>query len=57
MAKKKEVLSLLMSVNRSDIDEPGRAILGSLIEHTQSRGNVEGLADRSDSQKLGLAYA
>ncbi|KAJ4307857.1 hypothetical protein N0V84_012450 [Fusarium piperis] len=49
MAKKTEILSPLMSVNRSDFDEAGRAVLDSLIENTQSRSDNGGLSDRSDS--------
>ncbi|KAL6366246.1 hypothetical protein LRP88_00091 [Fusarium phalaenopsidis] len=39
MAKKEEVLSLLMSVDRSDFDETSRAVLGSLTENIQSCSN------------------
>ncbi|RMJ04978.1 hypothetical protein CDV36_014355 [Fusarium kuroshium] len=41
MAKKQEVLSLLMSADRSDFDETGVAILDNLIENAQSHSHKE----------------
>ncbi|RSL40239.1 hypothetical protein CEP54_016165 [Fusarium duplospermum] len=49
MAKKQEVLSLLMSADRSDFDETERAVLDSLTEIAQSRIHGKGSNSRSNS--------